>query len=44
MAYVDFVGVLHNASKRDYVQRVIEHDKAECAAIACRAVSASSSR
>ena len=36
MAYVDFVGILHNAAKRDYVQRVIEHDKAECAAIACR--------
>lgn len=36
MAYVDFVGVLHNAAKRDYVQRVIEHDKAECSAVACR--------
>lgn len=34
MAYVDFVGVLHTATKRDYVQRVVEHDKAVCAAVA----------
>ncbi len=31
MAYIDFVGVLHNRSKRDYRQRVLEFDKAECA-------------
>ena len=31
MAYVDFVGVLHTRSQRDYVQRVVEHDKASCA-------------
>lgn len=36
MSYVDFVGILHTATKRDYVQRVIEHDKAECAEVACR--------
>ena len=36
MAYVDFVGVLHTATKRDYVQRVVEHDKAHCAEVACR--------
>ena len=36
MAYVDFIGGLHNATKRDYVQRVIEHDKAESAEVACR--------
>lgn len=36
MAYVDFVGVLHNATSRDYVQRVIEHDKSQCAEVACR--------
>ena len=35
MAYQDFVGVLHTATKRDYVQRVVEHDKAECAEVAC---------
>lgn len=36
MAYVDFVGVLHNATRRDYLQRVVEHDKAACAEVACR--------
>lgn len=36
MAYVDFVGRLHTATKRDYVQRVVEHDKAACAEVACR--------
>ena len=34
MAYVDFVMVLHRNAKRDYVQRVIEYDKSECAFIA----------
>ena len=34
MAYVDFIGDLHRATKRDYVQRVVEHDKAESAAVA----------
>ena len=34
MAYIDFIGDLHRATKRDYVQRVIEHDKAESAAVA----------
>jgi len=34
MAYVDFVGKLHNKTKRDYVQRVIENDKSECAEVA----------
>jgi ubiquinone/menaquinone biosynthesis C-methylase UbiE len=36
MAYVDFVMKLHRATKRDYVQRVVEHDKAECAEVARR--------
>jgi SAM-dependent methyltransferase len=36
MAYVDFVGAIHTATKRDYVQRVVEHDKAECAEVAGR--------
>ncbi len=34
MAYVDFVGRLHKATKRDYLQRVLEHDKATCAEVA----------
>jgi protein-L-isoaspartate(D-aspartate) O-methyltransferase len=34
MAYVDFIGGLHSATKRNYVQRVVEHDKAACAEIA----------
>ena len=34
MAYVDFVLKLHRTTKRNYVQRVVEHDKAECATIA----------
>lgn len=36
MAYVDFVGVLHQATSRNYVERVVEHDKAACAEVACR--------
>jgi len=34
MAEVDFVSKLHNSTRRDYVQRVVEHDKAESAAVA----------
>ena len=34
MAYVDFVEKLHTSTKRDYVQRVVEHDKAACAEVA----------
>ncbi|KIL97726.1 Methyltransferase type 11 [Paramagnetospirillum magnetotacticum MS-1] len=34
MAEIDFIGRYHNATKRDYVQRVVEYDKAECAATA----------
>lgn len=34
MAVIDFVGRLHKATRRDYVQRVVEHDKAECALLA----------
>ena len=36
MAYLDFVGPLHRSTKRDYIQRVVEFDKAECAAVAKR--------
>lgn len=35
MSYVDFISQLHNSTPRDYIQRVVEHDKAECAEIAC---------
>lgn len=31
MAYVDFIMKLSNATKRDYVARVVQHDKAQCA-------------
>lgn len=34
MVKIDFLGPLHRATKRDYVQRVVEHDKAKCADIA----------
>jgi protein-L-isoaspartate(D-aspartate) O-methyltransferase len=31
---IDFTAQLHSATKRDYVARVVEHDKAESAAVA----------
>ena len=31
MADIDFLTSLHTSTTRDYVQRVVEHDKAECA-------------
>ncbi|MBF0454446.1 MAG: methyltransferase domain-containing protein [Magnetococcales bacterium] len=31
MKRVDFISELHTRTQRDYVQRVVEHDKAECA-------------
>jgi protein-L-isoaspartate(D-aspartate) O-methyltransferase len=34
--YVDFVGKLHTSTRRDYLRRVTEHDKALCAEAACR--------
>ena len=34
MAFVDFVTAVHKSTERDYVQRVVEHDKAECAEVA----------
>ncbi len=34
MAYVDFLSTLHKATARDYLGRVMAHDKAECAEIA----------
>ena len=34
MAYIDFVSDLHKATKRDYLGRVNEADKADCAIVA----------
>jgi SAM-dependent methyltransferase len=34
MARIDFVQSMHNNTKRDYVHRVVQNDKAECATIA----------
>jgi ubiquinone/menaquinone biosynthesis C-methylase UbiE len=34
MARIDFIQVLHSSTKRNYVQRVVDHEKAECARIA----------
>lgn len=34
MAYVDFITKVHTSTKRNYVERVVEYDKAECAAVA----------
>ena len=36
MVYIDFVTKIHKATKRDYLQRVIENDKADCAEVAIR--------
>jgi SAM-dependent methyltransferase len=33
---IDFTQALHSSTPRDYVARVVEHDKAECAAVAQR--------
>jgi protein-L-isoaspartate(D-aspartate) O-methyltransferase len=33
MAFLDFISGIHKATKRDYLARVLEADKAECAAI-----------
>lgn len=34
MAYIDFIKQVHTSTKRDYIGRVTEADKAECAKIA----------
>ena len=34
MAYVDFIMKLHSSTKRDYVARVVENDKADCSEVA----------
>lgn len=33
MAEIDFLNTVHNRTKRDYLARVTEHDKADCAVI-----------
>lgn len=33
MAYVDFISQLHKKTKRNYLERVVKYDKAECAKI-----------
>ncbi|MDE6947335.1 MAG: hypothetical protein K2P14_09150, partial [Anaeroplasmataceae bacterium] len=34
MAYIDFISELHQATKRDYIGRVLNDDKSECAIVA----------
>ena len=34
MSHVDFFTQLHTSTARDYIQRVVENDKAECATVA----------
>ena len=34
MARLDFISKLHNRTARNYVQRVVDHDKAKCAEVA----------
>lgn len=36
MAKLDFISGIHNATKRNYVQRVVDYDKAECATVSKR--------
>jgi ubiquinone/menaquinone biosynthesis C-methylase UbiE len=33
MAHVNFISKIHKSTKRDYVQRVVEYNKAECAKV-----------
>lgn len=34
MTHVDFISQLHKSTERDYLKRVVEHDKAECSEVA----------
>jgi protein-L-isoaspartate(D-aspartate) O-methyltransferase len=36
VAEIDFITRVHTATSRDYLERVVEHDKAECAEVAGR--------
>ena len=33
MAYIDFIQKIHTSTKRNYLQRAVEYDKAECATV-----------
>jgi len=33
MAHLDFISTIHKATRRDYLKRVVESDKAACAQI-----------
>src|SRR5436305_1827778 len=34
--HIDFIGKVHRSTRRDYLARVVEHDKAACAELACK--------
>ena len=34
MAYIDFISKLHKKTNRNYVERVVQYDKASCAEVA----------
>jgi len=34
MAYIDFIAKIHKSTPRDYLERVLRHDKAQCAEVA----------
>ncbi len=36
MSYVEFISNVHNSTKRDYIKRVTDHDKAAVAEVACQ--------
>ncbi len=36
MPHIDFISKIHKSTSRDYLKRVIEHDKAECAEVAVK--------
>lgn len=36
MAEINFIQSLHSSTRRDYIERVVSHDKAECATVARR--------
>ena len=36
MAYIDFIEQIHKKTSRNYVERVVQHDKAHCAEVASK--------
>ena len=36
MKEINFMETLHKNTKRDYTERIVKHDKAQCAEIACK--------